>query len=229
MDIPKFLEVSKKMTISGAHYPIRNMVAYELLANSCRNEPGDQSSCLQVVAASMRIPGHTTYLLKKSACHPILPELLEAIEVEKKESLLRLLEQHKVDHFACRSCLEDYIQLCEDPEELMFRKQHIQSLMDLIRSENRFHFFVADVCPSFQFNLKFPYEAHEPLKQKVWYQGKVIRSCPGHAGGKLIGFTTDNLHVVEAFKNELNYILSQRVKSLLDKSSVLDYLQSLVM
>jgi hypothetical protein len=226
-DIPVFFDISKRMTVSRALHPLHSQIIYELWVNAVRRIPGNQISCLQAVASSLRSPGHSHFIFKKTGrYHPILPNLMEANREEKRKSLIHLVKHHKVEHFACRNCLEDYVLSFHEPQEKEFRIRHIASLSEFLKNNDNFYYYISDVCPSFQFNLKFPAEG-EGQNDKVWYMGKLIRTGSSHMRGRLVGFATDNPTVVGAFKAEVEVVREGIVKHLFKKEKILDYLETL--
>lgn len=227
-DIPLFLKASREMTVSGALHPVSSLISYDLYINSARSIPGDQFSSLQVIAGSLQARGHSAFLARRSGNHhPILSDLKEAIEHEKYRTLVRLLENSKVENFACRRCLEDYIYCCDDPEERSFRLEHLRSLILFLQEQDNFHFYLTDVCPPFQFTLKFPDDA-KTQTEKVWFMGKLIRSCPSHPRSKLIAFATDNPHLVATYKTEMQVVKDAVVKELLSKEKIVAHLENML-
>ena len=216
------------MTVSGALHPVRSLISYDLYINAARRIPGDQISSLQVIAGTLQARGHSEFLARRSGNHhPILPDLIEAIEHEKYRTLVSLLENFRVENFACRLCLEDYIYNCDDPEERSFRIEHLRSLIRFLQEQRNFHFYLTDVCPPFQFTLKFPEDA-ETQTEKVWFMGKMIRSCPSHPSSRLISFATDNPQLVATFKAEKQVVRSAAIKELLSKEKMVTHLENML-
>jgi transcriptional regulator with XRE-family HTH domain len=227
-DIPLFLKASREMTVSGALHPVRSLISYDLYINAARRIPGDQFHSLQVIGGTLQARGHSAFLARRSGNHhPILSELKEAIEHEKYRTLVRLLENSKVENFACGHCLEDYIYYCDDPEERSFRLEHLRSLIRFLQEQRNFHFYLTNVCPPFQFTLKFPDDA-ETQTEKVWFMGKLIRSCPSHPRSKLIAFATDNPQLVATFKAEMQVVRGAAVKDLLSKEKMVAHLENMM-
>ena len=227
-DIHLFLKAAREMTVSGALHHVSSLISYDLYINSARRIPGDQFSSLQVIAGTLQAWGHSAFLASRSGIHhPILSDLKEAIGREKYRTLVRLLENSKVENFACRRCFEDYIYFCDDPEERSFRLEHLRSLTRFLLEQRNFHFYLTNVCPPFQFTLKFPDDS-ETQTEKVWFMGKQIRSCPPHPRSKLIAFATDNPQLVATFKSEMQVVRGAAVKELLSKEKMLAYLENMI-
>jgi len=226
-DIPLFLRASREMMVSGALHPVSHVIPYDLYVNGTRRIPGDEFSSLQVIAESLQAPGHSTLWTRRSARnHQILDELKLAIGKEKYSTLVETLQEHRVNNVACRHCLEDYIFHCDNPEEKSFRHKHLQSLIAFLKEQGNYHFYLTDVCPPFQFTLKFPKDT-KLHNEKVWYMGKQSRSNP-HPPSKLIAFATDNPQTVATFKSEMRIVQEAFAADLLDKGKMIIYLENML-
>jgi hypothetical protein len=226
-DIPLFLRASREMMVSGALHPVSHVIPYDLYVNGTRRIPGNEFSSLQVIAESLQASGHSTFRTRRSARnHYILDELKLAIGKEKHRTLVETVQEHRVDNVACRHCLDDYIFHCDNPEEKSFRYKHLQSLIDFLKEQENYHFYLTDVCPSFQFTLKFPKDT-ELHNEKVWYMGKQPRSNP-HPPSKLIAFATDNPQMVATFKSEMHIVKEAFVANLLDKEKMIIHLENML-
>jgi hypothetical protein len=150
-----------------------------------------------------------------------------AILRERKKQLLSNLKDHRLEHYMCRQCLEDYIGRCEDPEERAWRMEHIRNAVNLLKTSENFQLFLTRECPSFVFILKTPPKTCRENDKLV------ITVLPPHrfevrTSGLLAGFATDSKAVILNFKEEIKYLKEALFEEFLDRKRLVEYLDGLI-
>ncbi|BEQ16918.1 helix-turn-helix domain-containing protein [Desulfoferula mesophila] len=227
-DIPIFLATAEKGTITSALLPVRDRYSLDLMMLAAERLPGHHVVVSSEPTVCLRAPGHRLHserLLAKT--HLIYGELVEAIGRERLKVMENNLEQHQVEQYICKKCLEDYLRLCEDPVEKAWRVQHVQNVLSCLDRFPKWKFLLTNSCPTFSFVLKTPDPATGESDKLL-----ITRLAPhrfqGTRTGKLTGFTTDNQVIIQNFKEELRGLAGAVHQQYLDRSNLLDYLDILI-
>ncbi len=227
-DIPTFLSMPRRRKGSAALLPLRDGFPLELALLSAETQPGPQVVVNPQPTFSLFDEGHRRYIERQNmADHPIYGELVEAIAKERRMALDRNLENHRVEQYICRDCLEDYFQGLRDEQERGWRIRHLNNVIYNVRERDNFRFHVLGICPTTSFTLKqFAQEKEksERLFLSFWPRHHVWRKRIG----RLSGFTTDNPVVIRNFKEEVESLSRVAVEEFKEKKNLLAYLSGLI-
>jgi transcriptional regulator with XRE-family HTH domain len=227
-DIPNFIETSRQVKISSAMLPLRDAFLIELVFLAIERVPGDHIIVNDRPTSCLRPEGFRSYSCRNMAeVHPIHSALIEEIGRERKRNLLAKLDRYKVHNYICRDSLEEYIRECRDPDELMWRKKHIETTLEHLRHYDRFKLFLTKTIPSFLFSLKLPSDP-ENENPKLAFIGKQIDFFMGKGSGRLAGFATDNQVVIENFKADVEFLKENVLEECMNLKKLKAYLESLL-
>jgi transcriptional regulator with XRE-family HTH domain len=226
-DIPDFLEASKRCRISAALHPVHDSYTFDLLLLSAELIAGPHVIVSTRPASCLRTEEHRWYsektLVEK---HGIYAELVAEINRERRRRMMINLNNHPLEQYVCKKCLQDYIRDCEDPVEKNWRKHHIKNAVNMLKGFENYHFYLVNECASFIFVLKTPASAANESEKLV------ITVLPPHrikirASGLLAGFATDSQAVILNFKEELRFIKESVIEDYLDRGRLIDFLEGL--
>jgi transcriptional regulator with XRE-family HTH domain len=226
-DIPAFIQMGKEARLSEAVLPIRNFSLLELIVFSMEQVQGHLVIVSDRPTASLMDQGHRTHrdsqILSR---HPIYKDLNEAIGITRKKNFFSLLENHKIDHYICRQCLEEYINAKVDETERSFRYRHLKALIRTLEKEDGFNLYLTHACANLLFTLKLT----DPGKgnDKISYSANAPHSLYRGKRGRLMGFITENQVLCECFKEELKQVAQTVMPETADKKSQIEYLSSLL-
>lgn len=226
-DIPAFIKTARNAKLSEAVLPIRDFSLYELILLSMEQPKGYQIIVNDRPTASLMVPGHRSHkdrdILSR---HPIYRALNEAIGETRRENFFSLLSSHRIDHYICRQCLEDYLNGEMDDMERSFRYRHILSLVQTLETESNFHLILTQACANLLFTLKLAGQGRE--RDKLSYSAKAPHDLFRGKRGRLYGFITENPALCECYKDELTQISQTAIADLADKPAQLAYLKDLL-
>jgi transcriptional regulator with XRE-family HTH domain len=227
-DIPFFIEAAKRCRISAALHPVHDSFTFDLLLLSAERMPGPHVIVSTRPASCLRTEGHRLYAEKALvAAHRIYGELVAEINRERRRRLMINLNNHPLEQYVCRKCLQDYIKNCDDPVEKAWRIEHMKNAIRMINGFDNYHFYLVDECASFIFVLKTPV-TDTPESEKL-----VITVLPPHrlqirTSGLLAGFATDSQAVILNFKEELRFIRESVIDAYRDRRALLEFLNALI-
>ena len=179
-------------------------------------------------SACLRPEGHRTYTDRHSVeGHPIYGELVETIGKERKRYFAINLAHYPLNHYICKSSLENYVKASLDPEENEWRVKHVESLLWYLRNYDNFRVFLTNVSSSFVFSLKQSSKS-EKESDKLIFMSRAAYDPIGRRAGRLTGFVTHNKNIIQNFKEELESIKREVIKEYLDRQTVEEYLESLI-
>ena len=223
LDIPVFIETAKKAKLSEAVLPVRDLSAYELIILSMEQFPGRQVIVNDRPTASLMVEGHRSHTDRRIlSCHPIYKNLIEAIGAARRDNFHRLISEHLIDHYICKSCLEDYLKNEPDIVERAFRYRHVAEILNIVRSYDNFRLFLTDACHNLSFTIKFSDKSG--VNDKLSYSSRAPHALTRGKRGRLIGFLTENLTLCECFKEELLQVDKTKNETLAVKEHQEDYL-----
>ncbi len=227
-DIPFFLQTAEKGTITSALLPVRDRYSLDLMMLSAERLPGRHVVVSSEPTVCLRAEGHRLYSERRLAeQHLIYGELVEAIGRERRKALERNLASHEVEQYLCKSCLEDYLRLCEDPVERQWRVKHLQNVRDFLDHYDNWKLFLINSCPTFSFVLKTP-SPETGESDKLLITRLSPHRFQSKRSGKLTGFTTDNQVVIQNFKDELQGLRGSIHTQYLDRKNLKEYLCGLI-
>ncbi len=223
-DVPVFIETARKATLSEAVLPVRDLFAYELILLAMEMAPGRQIIVADRPTISLMGEGHRRHADRDLlSCHNIYGALIEAIGTVRRENFFRLVGGHRVDHYICKNCLEDYLALDTDPIERLWRHRHVLSLLEVVRTQKAFHLHVTDTCVNLNFTLKLA--DADGGSDKLSYSARAPHDSNR---GRLIGFITENPSLCACFKDEVARVADTAISSLSERGKQVDYLHGLL-
>jgi hypothetical protein len=226
-DVPAFIETAKNATLSEAVLPVRELFSYELIILALELPPGRQVIVNDRPTMSLLAKGHRTYSGQNVLFrHSTYQELIEAIGGVRQENFFRLVARHRIDHYLCRKCLEEYLTADVDETERLWRYRHVAGLLGVIRSEKNFRLYLTDACVSLNFTIKFAAEGVG--NDKVSYSGRAPHEVNRGKRGRLIGFISENPSLCECFKEELSRVAEAVIDTLADRTAQIEYISALL-
>ena len=203
-DIPIFLQTAEKGTITSALLPVRDRYSLDLMMLAAERLPGRHVVVSTEPTVCLRAPGHRLYSERRLVEHHLIyGELVEAIGRERRLALERNLARHQVENYLCRDCLEEYLDLCKDPEEKKWRVRHLTNVLEFLDRYPNWKLYLTNSCPTFSFVLKSP-DPKTGQGEKLLITRLSPHRFQSRRTGKLTGFTTDNQVVIQNFKEELS-------------------------
>jgi len=227
-DIPAFINTARNAQLSEAVLPIRDFSLYELILLSMEQPRGHQIIVNDRPTASLMVPGHRSHkdrdILSR---HPIYKALNEAIGEARRGNFFSLVSSHRVDHYICRQCLEDYLSDGGDDTERVFRYLHVRALVHALETEARFHLILTWSCANLLFSLKLAGQGRD--HDKLSYSAKAPHDLFRGSQSRLFGFITANPALCGCFKDELSQVSRTAITDLADKPAQLAYLKALLL
>lgn len=227
-DIPLFLETGGQRKISGAMMPLHDLYTYELYIMMAERIPGDLVIVNDAPTANLQPPGFRTYadrLLIDS--HPLYQNLIEAVGKERRGNLTNKLIDYRLDHYICRSCLDDYIRKVSEPVTKMWRRKHLEQTIWYVENFDNFRLHLSNSCSRFNFTLKTPVPDLEEA-EKLLFLGKAPHAAERDGFDHLSGFATENQVVIANFKEGLAAIEKKVIVELEDRSAMVRHLKNLM-
>ena len=226
-DIPVFIETAENARLSEAVLPVRDLFAYELILLSLERAPGRQVIVSDRPTVALMVEGHRSHTDRESLSrHTIYKALIEAIGRARWENFFRLLIDQPIDHYICKTCLENYLHHDLDLTERMFRFQHVVSLLNTVKTQQNFHLYLTNTCVNLSFTIKLA--GQEDVHDKLSYSSRAPHELSKGKRGRLIGFLTENPTLCECFKEELAQVDKTAIDSLTDKDHQIEYLRGLL-
>jgi len=227
-DVPTFLDVSKNISFSEADLSVRDMAAYELALLSLEMAPGPQVIVNDRPTISFLPRGHRTHIYRAVLSrHRMYNELIEAVGRARRDNFFQLVSGHRIDHYICRRCLDDYLRADHaDEAEKLWRARHVAQLLDVVKKEKKFHLFLTDACVNFNFTMKMGTEQGDP--DKLSYSARAPHEVNRSRRGRLIGFITENPNLCQCFKDELSRVAESVIENLKDRKSQEEYLEAML-
>ena len=227
-DIEIFLRTASKRRFSSALVPVQDDFTLGLVLLSSERIAGTHVIVSSEPTVCLRQLGHVRYTQRRLAdTHSLHVPLVEAIAEQRQSTLQQNLRSHPVRQYICRHCLEAYIRHCDDSTEKKWRCRHLAAVVDTLEGYPNWEFILADTCPTFIFTLKTPAGSPDAGERLI-----ITRQAPhrfqGKRSGKLAGFATGNVAMVENFRKELTSIEGAVVETLRNRSRLIDYLQRLI-
>ena len=226
-DIPAFINTARNAQLSEAVLPIRDFSLYELILLSMEQPLGHQIIVNDRPTASLMVRGHRSHrdrdILSR---HPIYEALNEAIGETRRDNFFSLLSSHRVDHYICRQCLEDYLTCDMDDTERCFRFAHVAALYRTLETAPNFYLYLTRSCANMQFTIKLAGQGRE--RDKLSYSAKAPHDLYRGERSRLYGFITENPALCECFKDELSQVSRTTLEDLGDKPVQLEYLDNLL-
>lgn len=226
-DVPTFIEISRNITLSEADLSVRDMFAYELILLSLEMTPGRQVIVNDRPTISLLARGHRTHTYRSvKSRHRMYNELIEATGRARRDNFFHLVSGHRVEHFICRKCLEEYLNADVDQEERTWRGRHVAGLLNVIEKERNFDLFLTDTCVNFNFTMKMGGE--QGGHDKLSYSARAAHEVNRSKRGRLIGFITENPNLCQCFREELSRVEETVINDLRDRQSQTAYLKGLL-
>jgi transcriptional regulator with XRE-family HTH domain len=226
-DVPTFLDVSKNISFSEADLSVRDMFAYELALLSLERAPGSQVIVNDRPTISFLPRGHRTHIYRGVLSrHRMYSKLIEAVGRARRDNFFQLVSGHRIDHYICRRCLEDYLGAEVDEAEKLWRTRHVAQLLDVVRKEKKFHLFLTDACVNFNFTMKMGSEQGAP--DKLSYSARAPHEVNRSRRGRLIGFITESPNLCQCFKDELSRVGDSVIEELKDRKRQEEYLEAML-
>ncbi len=228
-DIPHFVDTAQRKRFTSALLPVKDDFTLGLAMLASELKPGPHVVVSSEPTVCLRLEGHRLYTQRRLVeSHPIYGPLVETIGRERFQALVANLGSHPVDNYLCRSCLEDYIRTCADPQERAWRVKHLQNVAWFIQNSPRWNLFLTNACPTFSFTLKQGQQGGKQPNRLI-----ITRQPPhrfqGPRSGKLAGFVTSNEVMVEHFKSELGSLQPSILDEYRDRERLVDYLRDLAL
>ena len=226
-DVPTFIEISRNITLSEADLSVRDMFAYELILLSLEMTPGRQVIVNDRPTISLLARGHRTYTYRSvQSRHRMYNELIEATGRARRDNFFRLVSGHRVEHFICRKCLEEYLNADVEQEERIWRGRHVAGLLNVIEKEQNFDLFLTDTCVNFNFTMKM--RGEQGGNDKLSYSARAAHEINRSKRGRLIGFITENPNLCQCFREELSRVEETVINELRDRHNQTAYLKGLL-
>ena len=226
-DVPTFLEVAHKRKGSAALLPLREVVSLELAAYSAEMRPGDQVVVNIQPTYCLSGPSPRRHIEKPDdQVHPLYDSLIEAITNERRRVLEQNLALYRFDQYICLDCLRHYMEAAVDLEDRLWRRQHLQNVIQCLEAQPNFNLFVLSTCPATSFTLKLaPAEDRggDWMFLAFWPRHKAWSPRSG-----LTGFITDNPVVIQNFKEEVDLLRSYVREEYRARDRLVDLLRRLM-
>jgi transcriptional regulator with XRE-family HTH domain len=226
-DVPAFIETAVNAKLSAAVLPVRDLYAYELVMLSLERTPGRQIIINDRPTIGLMAHGHRTHsdrtILHQ---HDIYGELIEAIGDARRDNFFRLAMNHNIDHYICRSCLEDYLEADVDEIERLWRARHVAALLEAVKRQGNFSLYLTDTCVHLNFTIKLAAAAGE--NDKISYSARAPHDFNRGKSGRLVGFISENPGVCQCFNEELSRVAGTVIDSLAERQQQIEYLNGLL-
>jgi|GEM_PF-573152 len=227
-DVPLFLGVAEKSKLSTVPISVRDMYTLELHIGTVEKAPGRHVLVSVRPTESFKEEGHRRYQERHMAKqHPVYEKLNEAIFRRRREAVLENASHYNFDQYICKSCLTEYLTMCQDQVEKSWRVRHILNTISYIDKIKRFNFYLTESCPSFIFVMKLPDLSAGESEQLI------LINLPSHLwkpsrSGLISGFITLNKELVNVFKREIEIVEGKVDENLADRGKLIRYLEELV-
>ena len=210
-DIPIFIKNAKQRRIGSIVHTARDFFGYELLLLAAESLPGPKILFTNHPTAILQPEGLRTYLAqKKPTHHPIHDALNEAVGKERRANLLRQMQHYTMHHFISKTSLERYVLDCPDPEERSWKAQHLKEILNFIKANENFRYYLTEVENGFNFLLKCSDTTRKA--QRVFFYSHDLFLMQGRLEGQIIGFYTGNPVIVEQFKKDADIAATHVLK-----------------
>jgi hypothetical protein len=225
-DIPVFIETARNTKFSEAVVPVRDLSAYELIHLALESAPGRQVIVNDRPTGSLMVEGHRTHTDRTILSrHTIFKELNEAIGRARRENLIKLVSTYPVDHYICKSCLEDYLNKDQDHLERLYRYRHVLSLLEMVKTQRKFNLYITETCFELHFTMKL--SGRDDTNDKLSFSSRAPHSRSRKKRGRLNGFITENPALCKCFEEELQQV-SQTIMPLSNKEEQINYLHGML-
>ena len=225
-DIPVFIETAEKAKFSEAVLPVRDLSTYELILLSLERAPGRQVIVNDRPTSSLMVEGHRTHTDRAILSrHAIYQKLNEAIGTARRDNFIKLVNTCPVDHYICKSCLENYLGKDQDRLERQYRYQHVLALLDMVKAHNNFNLYITDSCFNLFFTMKLT--GKQGAQDILSYSSRAPHTIERGIRGRIFGFITENSAFCKCFEEELKQI-SQTAMPFSSKEQQIQYLHSLL-
>ena len=227
-EIPFFIEASKKIQMSSAMLPLRDIFIIELMFLAIERIPGRHVIMNNRPTSCLRPAGHRTYSCRNMPNpHPLHSNLIEAIGRERKLNMLANLIYHPVEEYIFIENIEKYLLNIDSQKEKAWRIKHIENVILHLKKFENFKLFLTEKQTSFLYTLKMP---ADPKNKdfKLTFMGKQIDFSINSGSGGLAGFATGNQIFIENFKMEVDNLNKSVINEYLDPENIELYLKGLI-
>jgi len=226
-DVPSFIETAENAKLSEAVLPVRDLYAYELVMLALERTPGRQIIVNDRPTNSLLARGHRTHSDRAViGQHAIYKDLIEATGNARRENFHNLAMNHKIDHYICRSCLEDYLAADVDEIEKAWRAKHVDALLEAVKRLGNFRLYITDTCVHLNFTIKLA--ASHKDNDKISYSARAPHDHNRGKSGRLVGFISENPSLCQCFKEELSRVADSVIGSLDERQRQIEYLNDLL-
>lgn len=227
-DIPTLMAVPNRSRLSSAPLPLRGFFITDLFVTAQEKIPGRQQLVSVWPTYALLAEGHRSYMDRREvSSHPVHEELFEAIRQTRRQAIVDNLSSHFIDQYLCRHCLERYIEECDDPKELAWRKEHIENVIAFIKKYDKFRIFLVNRCPTFIINLKTP-DPDSKWPQRLTLSNSTKRHVDLRHPDQIAGFITQSKAFIDVFNQELINTEQAIDDAYLERSRLIKYLQQLI-
>jgi transcriptional regulator with XRE-family HTH domain len=226
-DLTFILDLSARIRISGALYPVNNTAYMLLMFLAVERQPGRLTILTDNPTGILRPEKYRSYidrhLIAKSALHA---KLVEEITRRRRLNLKTLLREHPVENIITLEALKRYMAQQVNPKERTWRTEHLNNLINCLEEFPKFSVRLTNVYPNFLFSLKESTD-EDHTTDKLLFCGKPDPLLTEAQPGKLLGFVTDNPLVIGNFKEEINYVRAATCHEYEDRCRLINFLKSL--